>query len=134
MFVPVFVFYDLLYPDCFVARKGFFTEKQRDLYAFGTIFVGMIGTPFFSILLSDILIVYKLKTMKGAVRRREREISISLLIATVCFLVLNLGIGSCLITTAIFKTDTYRQPDINELLNVLGVSIFLVIEMKPARN
>ena len=125
LFVPLFGIYDLLDADCLVANKWFFSETQGDLYAIGTIFVWMMGAPFLSILFSDILIVYKLKTMKGTVRRREREISISLLIATLCFLILNIGVSSCLLTTAIFETDSYRQLVVNEMLNVLGVSKFI---------
>ena len=124
MCFPVLTMYEILNDDCFVASSGILTEKQKDIYVFWIIFVGLIGVPFCIISVSDILIIFKLKKLKGAVSRQEKEITVSLVFATICFLVLNLGIGSCLVTTAVFKSDTYRQYHIIGVLNVLAVSIF----------
>ena len=98
------------------------TEEQKELYVSWIIMVGLIGVPFFSILTSNILIVYKLRKMKGTVSRKEREITISLVLVSVCFLVMNLGIGIILITTAGVEIHTYRQYLFNKLLNVSAVS------------
>ena len=58
---------------CFVASSGIFTEKQEELYAFWITFVGLIGVPLLSILISDSLIVYELKkNERGSEQTRKR--------------------------------------------------------------
>ena len=121
--IPVLTIYDLHEDECSMIGKDILTENQRHAYVIWIVLVGLIGVPFLSILTSNILIVYKLRRMEGKVSRKEREITISLVLVSICFLVMNLGIGSVLITTAGVKIDTYRQYLFNKLLNVFAVSL-----------
>ena len=119
---PVLAIYDIHEDECSMIGDDILTEKQRHAYVTWIVLVGLIGAPFLSILTSNILIVYKLRRMEGKVSRKEREITISLVLVSVCFLVMNLGIGSVLITSAGVKIVTHRQYQFNKLLNVFAVS------------
>ena len=102
-------------------RRPIQRGAERRLRLLG-VTVGLFGVPFFTILSSNVLITYKLRKMKGSVSKKEREITVSLIVVSVCFLITNFGIGSIVITTGGMPMDTLRQYLFKKFLNVVAVS------------
>ena len=84
--------------------------------------LALVGLPFMVIALSNALILIKLNCLGASLNRRDREISISLVLISVSFLILNGAITVTLTEATNMAVHTNEDKATRMMLNMLSVS------------
>ena len=110
---------------CEIFNFDYFSEEQMILFANIAMFLFMLTIPFVTILISNLLIVLKLRASskgeKTSLQKKEREITMQLLTVCVAFMLTNIGVSVCVYITTIMDVTTPEAFAVRDFINFLKV-------------
>ena len=127
---PVYFFSGLVGDDCFVgseaATVGWLLPPWIiDTYKQIVTSILLVVVPFVMLLISNSFIVYKLKMSGGAISKNEREVTVSLMMLCLFYLVMNAATTISGIVSTTKEIRTERDITLRKLLLVFCVRLFL---------
>ena len=122
---PTLFFFDINGKFCEIFNFDYFTEEQMILFANIAMFLFMLTVPFVTILVSNLLIILKLRASskgeKTSLQKKEREITMQLLTVCTAFMLTNIGVSVCVYITTIMDVTTPQAFAIRDFINFLKV-------------
>ncbi|XP_075256513.1 uncharacterized protein LOC142348928 [Convolutriloba macropyga] len=124
---PTLFLFDINGEFCEIFNFDYFSEEQMVLFANLAMFLFMLSIPFATILLSNLLIIYKLRQSKkdsgaasgasSSVAKKEREITMQLLTVSIAFMITNAGVSIAVFATTMMNVDTPEKFAIRDFVN-----------------
>ena len=127
---PVYFFSGLVGDDCFVGSEAatigwLLPPWIIDTYKRIVTSKVLVVVPFVTLLISNSFIVYKLKLSGGAIGKNEREVTVSLMMLCLFYLVMNAATTTSTIIWTTKEIRTERDITLRKLLLVFCVRSFL---------
>ncbi|XP_063721772.1 type-1 angiotensin II receptor A-like [Symsagittifera roscoffensis] len=121
---PTLFLFDINGQVCEIFNFDYFSEEQMVLFANLAMFLFMLSIPFATILISNSLIIYKLRQNKkdggggsSLQQKKEREITMQLLTVSIAFMITNAGVSIAVFATTVMNVDTPEKFAIRDFVN-----------------